>query len=109
MINALLQKALIPFIAGMILSAASILGIVHYTQKKIELSCPPPEITTQEVKCPAQQSAFEVEKMKGFKGTIEIKQYYTIESGVDSVMIKRMLEQMKEQSEKVKWRKRKKD
>lgn len=94
MIQSLLLKNAIPFVMGMIISTASILGIIHYTQKKIEVSCPPVEITTQEVKCPDTINALEIEKMKGFKGRIEVKQDYTVNMTTDSVLVKRILMQI---------------
>jgi hypothetical protein len=108
MIQALLMKNLIPFLMGMILATASILGVIHYTQKSINVSCPPPEITISEVKCPAANSGFEVEKMKGFKGKIEVIQHYTIEGQTDSLMIRKIVEQMMREPEKVKLRKKEK-
>lgn len=107
MIQTLLLKNAVPFLLGMMLGCAMILGVIHFTQQKIELSCPTPQVTTQEVKCPDSQSAFEIEKMKGFKGTIEVHQHYEVKLDKDSLLIRRLINQIMNEEGSDKKRRRK--
>jgi hypothetical protein len=91
MIQAILLKNLIPFILGIITATTSILGIIHYTQKQINVSCPPPEVN---VSCPPPQinpNSLDIDKMKNNKGKIEIHQHYTVTGKTDSLLLKQTL------------------
>lgn len=94
MIHALLLKNLIPFLMGITIATASILGVIHYTQKSINVSCPPPEVNVSCPKCECPGNSFEVEKMKGFKGNFTLHQHFEIEANGDSLMMKKIITEM---------------
>jgi hypothetical protein len=69
--NQMIKSYLISILIGVILGIAGTITMIHYTQKEVKLSCPPPV-------CPKCPASIEVEKLKDFRGKFVLNQTYEI-------------------------------
>jgi hypothetical protein len=73
---------LVPVVFGMALGGGATLGIAKLVKPKIEIPpCPQPPAC----RCPPQANAIDFDKIKGYRGTIQLNQHYHVELKGDTV------------------------
>jgi len=90
-------KAL-PYLITFILGIGTMIGIQRATKQDIKLECPAPVVN---LKCPDAVNTIDFDKIKGFKGNINLDQHYHVEMNGDSLIIKRIIDEMKLELNKI--------
>ena len=80
-----------PFLLGLILGGAAIIGINHLNKQDIKLECPAPIVN---LKCPDAVNTIDFDKIKGFKGNITLDQHYHVQMNGDSMIVKKIITEM---------------
>jgi len=91
MINAIIGKFAIPGLIGLVVGIGSVIGIQRATKQDIKLECPAPIVN---LKCPDAVNTIDFDKIKGFKGNIDLNQHYHVEMDGDSLVIEKIIEEM---------------
>ena len=87
-----------PLFIGIALGAGAILGINHLNKQDIKLECPAPIVN---LKCPDAVNTIDFDKIKGFKGNINLTQKYHVEMNGDSLIVKKIIEEMSAELAKI--------
>jgi len=91
MIAAILSKFAAPTFIGIALGVGGVIGIQRATKQDIKLECPAPIVS---LKCPDAVNTIDFDKIKGFKGNINLDQHYHVEMNGDSLIVKKIIEEM---------------
>lgn len=91
MITALIGKFVAPLAVGAALGIGGVIGIQKATKQDIKLECPAPIVN---LKCPDAVNTIDFDKIKGFKGNITLDQHYHVEMNGDSLVVKKIIEEM---------------
>ena len=97
MIASLIGKFAAPTLLGIALGVGSVVGIQRATKQDIKLECPAPILN---LKCPDAVNTIDFDKIKGgFKGNIT--QHYNIEMDGDSLIVKKIIDEMAKELAKI--------
>jgi len=98
MIAAILSKFAAPTFIGIALGVGGVIGIQRATKQDIKLECPAPIVS---LKCPDAVNTIDFDKIKGFKGNINLDQHYHVEMQGDSLIIEKMIAAMSLELQKI--------
>tara|TARA_R110000868_G_scaffold178225_1_gene417800 strand:+ start:537 stop:842 length:306 start_codon:yes stop_codon:yes gene_type:complete len=89
---------ILPYLLSFILGIGTMIGIQRATKQDIKLECPAPVVN---LKCPDAVNTIDFDKIKGFKGNINLDQHYHVEMNGDSLIIKKIIDEMKLELNKI--------
>lgn len=98
MIASLISKFAAPLFIGIALGAGAILGINHLNKQDIKLECPVPIVN---LKCPDAVNTIDFDKIKNYKGNISLTQQYHVEMNGDSLIVKKIIDEMNKELAKL--------
>lgn len=98
MITGLLAKFAAPVLIGATLGIGGVIGIQRATKQDIKLECPAPIVN---LKCPDAVNTIDFDKIKGFKGNINLNQQYHVQMNGDSLILKKIIDQMTLELQKI--------
>jgi len=81
----------LPYLLAFVMGIGAMIGIQRATRQDIKLECPAPVVS---LKCPDAVNTIDFDKIKGFKGNINLDQYYHVEMEGDSLIIEKMISAM---------------
>ena len=90
MISTILSKFAAPALLGATLGIGGVIGIQRATRQDIKLECPAPIVS---LKCPDAVNTIDFDKVKG-KNNIVLNQHYTVEMNGDSMIVKKIIDEM---------------
>ena len=97
MIASLIAKFAAPLFIGIALGSGAILGINHLNKQDIKLECPAPIVN---IKCPEASNAIDFDKIKNAKN-ISVNQHYHVEMNGDSLIVKKIIDEMSAELAKI--------
>jgi len=97
MIAAILSKFAAPAFIGIALGIGGVIGIQRATKQDIKLECPAPIVS---LKCPEASNAIDFDKIKNAKN-ITVNQRYYVEMNGDSLIVKKIIEEMSLELQKI--------
>ena len=81
----------LPYLVSFLLGIGAMIGIQRATRQDIKLECPAPIVS---LKCPDAVNTIDFDKIKGFKGSINLTQNYRVEMNGDSLIVKKIIDEM---------------
>jgi len=88
----------LPYLLSFVLGIGAMIGIQRATRQDIKLECPPPIVN---LKCPDAVNTIDFDKIKGFKGNIALDQHYHVEMNGDSLVVKKIIDEMNKELQKL--------
>lgn len=89
---------ILPYLVSFVLGIGAMIGIQRATRQDIKLECPPPIVN---LKCPDAVNTIDFDKIKGFKGNITLDQHYHVEMNGDSLIVKKIIDEMNLELQKI--------
>ena len=88
----------LPYLISFLLGIGAMIGIQRATRQDIKLECPAPVVS---LKCPDAVNTIDFDKIKGFKGSINLTQNYRVEMNGDSLIVKKIIAEMAVELQKI--------
>jgi hypothetical protein len=89
---------ILPYLVSFLLGIGAMIGIQRATRQDIKLECPAPIVS---LKCPDAVNTIDFDKIKGFKGNINLTQQYHVEMNGDSLIVKKIIDEMTLELQKI--------
>jgi len=89
---------ILPYLLSFVLGIGAMIGIQRATRQDIKLECPPPIVN---LKCPDAVNTIDFDKIKGFKGNITLDQHYHVEMNGDSLIVKKIIDEMNKELQRL--------
>ena len=88
----------LPYLLAFVMGIGAMIGIQRATRQDIKLECPTPIVS---LKCPDAVNTIDFDKIKGFKGSINLTQNYRVEMDGDSLIVKKIIDEMSLELQKI--------